>query len=281
MILLDGKELAKKIRTEIKEKVAKLDPKPGLAVVLVGNNPASEVYVGGKVKACDEVGFVSKKILFDETVEQADLMRAIDDLNQDKEIHGFIVQLPLPDHINEDLIIDGILPHKDADGFSPVNLGNMLMHKNTILPATPKGIIRLLEEYEIGLEGKHAVVVGRSNIVGKPIALLLQQKNATVTMCHSKTKDLKKVTKEADILICAAGKAHMITKDMVKRGAVVVDVGMNKLEDGMLVGDVDFEHVSKIASHITPVPGGVGPMTIAMLIENTIECYELAKGFKH
>lgn len=276
-IILDGKALAEKIRAEIKEKVSRLDPKPGLGVILVGNNSASHVYVRGKEKACDEVGIISKKVVLDKNISQIELMKIVDEFNQDNEIHGFIVQLPLPEQIDPQLIINGILPAKDADGFSPINIGNMLIGNNKIVPATPKGIMRLLEEYKIELDGKHAVVVGRSNIVGKPISLLLQQKNATVTMCHSKTKDLKNITKQADILIIAIGKPKMITKDMVKHGAAIVDVGITRLEDGSLVGDVDFEHVQKIASYITPVPKGIGPLTIAMLLENTLECYALGK----
>lgn len=276
-IILDGKALAEKIRAEIKEKVSRLDPKPGLGVILVGNNPSSHVYVRGKEKACDEVGIISKKVVLDKNISQIELMKIVDEFNQDNEIHGFIVQLPLPEQIDPQLIINGILPAKDADGFSPINIGNMLIGNNKIVPATPKGIMRLLEEYKIELDGKHAVVVGRSNIVGKPISLLLQQKNATVTMCHSKTKDLKNITKQADILIIAIGKPKMITKDMVKHGAAIVDVGITRLEDGSLVGDVDFEHVQKIASYITPVPKGIGPLTIAMLLENTLECYALGK----
>ncbi len=273
--ILDGKALAQKIKDEIKAKVSKMDKKPGLAVILVGDNPASKVYVRGKERDCEEVGIVSKKIILDEKVRETELLKIVDELNQDKDISGFIVQLPLPEHIDEQLIIDAILPHKDADGFSPVNLGNMLIGKNTILPATPKGILRLLAEYQIEMEGKHAVVIGRSNIVGKPISLLLQQQNATVTMCHSRTKDLKKITLEADIIVAAVGRAKMITKDMVKKGAVVVDVGMNRDENGKLCGDVDFESIKKVARFITPVPGGIGPLTRAMLLENTLECHNI------
>ncbi|MCK5282440.1 MAG: bifunctional methylenetetrahydrofolate dehydrogenase/methenyltetrahydrofolate cyclohydrolase FolD [Nanoarchaeota archaeon] len=274
--ILDGKALAQKIRNEIKEKVKQLDPKPGLGVILVGENPASQVYVRGKEKACQEAGFISKKIAPDKDISQAGLMKIVDELNQDNEIHGFIVQLPLPKHLDAQFIIDSILPSKDADGFSPVSLGNMLINNNKILPATPKGIMRLLEEYKINLEGMHAVVIGRSNIVGKPISLLLQQKNATVTMCHSRTKDLKKITKEADLIVAAVGKAKMITQGMVKKGVIIIDVGMNRDENNKLCGDVDFENVKEIASFITPVPGGVGPLTIAMLLENTLECYALS-----
>jgi methylenetetrahydrofolate dehydrogenase (NADP+)/methenyltetrahydrofolate cyclohydrolase len=275
--IIDGKLIAEKVRTEIKAKVAQLDPKPGLAVVLVGDDPASESYVKGKEKACNEVGFVSKKIVLSKNISQLELMNVVDELNCDPDIHGFIVQLPLPKHLDAKLIIDGILPHKDADGFSPVNIGNLLLGSNTLVSATPKGVMRLLDEYKIPLEGKHAVVIGRSNIVGKPVSLLLQQRNATVTMCHSKTKDLKKITLEADVIVAAVGIPKMITKDMVKKGAVIIDVGMNKLPDGSLCGDVDFENVKKVASYITPVPRGVGPMTIAMLLENTLECYELGR----
>jgi methylenetetrahydrofolate dehydrogenase (NADP+)/methenyltetrahydrofolate cyclohydrolase len=273
--ILDGRAIAKKIRENLKEKVSKLDKKPGLAVVLVGEDPASQVYVSFKEKACNEVGFISKKIVKDASIKQDELMAIVDELNLDKDINGFIVQLPLPKHIDEQLVIDGILPIKDADGFTPISLGNMLINNNTLLPATPKGVMRVLEEYNIELEGKHAVVLGRSNIVGKPISILLQQKNATVTMCHSRTKNLKEITKQADIIIAAVGKPHMVTKDMVKEGVVVIDVGTNRLENGKLVGDVDFDNVKEVASYITPVPGGVGPMTIAMLLENTMECYEM------
>jgi methylenetetrahydrofolate dehydrogenase (NADP+)/methenyltetrahydrofolate cyclohydrolase len=272
--LLDGKALAAKIKEGIKKRVSEMKKKPGLAVVLVGDDPASQVYVSGKEKACELVGFVSKKIVLEANISQAELLKVVDELNQDSEIHGFIVQLPLPEHIDEHLIIDGILAAKDADGFSPVNMGNLLVGKNLIVPATPKGIMRLLEEYKIDLEGKNAVVIGRSNIVGKPISLLLQQKHATVTMCHSRTKDLKEITKKADVIIAAVGKAKLVTKDMVKKGAVVVDVGMNRDENDKLCGDVDFDNVKEVASYITPVPGGVGPLTIAMLLENTLECYE-------
>ena len=271
--ILDGKKLAHKIREDLKAKVSNLEIKPGLAVVLVGNDPASQIYVSGKEKACNESGMLSKKIILDDAVSEMELMKLVDELNQDKEIHGFIVQLPLPKQINSHLVIDGILPSKDADGFSPINMGNLLIGKNKITPATPKGIMRLLDEYKIDLEGKHAVIVGRSNIVGKPISVLLQQRHCTVTMCHSRTQNLGEITKQADILISAVGKAKLITKEMVKEGAVVVDVGMNR-EDGKLHGDVDFENVKEVASYISPVPGGVGPLTIAMLLENTLECYD-------
>jgi len=277
--IIDGKKIAEDIRAELKKKTSKLKEKPGLAVVLVGDNPASQVYVNMKEKKCDEVGFYSKKIILPENIDEEKLLGIIDELNQDSKIHGMLVQLPLPKHISESLIIDAILPYKDADGFHPINMGNMLIGKNIILPATPKGVIKLIESTGIDLEGKHAVVVGRSNIVGKPISILLQQKNCTVTMCHSRSKPLERYTKEADILVVAIGKARAITKDMVKKGAVVIDVGTNKVYD-KLVGDVDFEEVKKVAGYITPVPRGVGPMTIACLLENTLECMELQKKTK-
>ena len=226
-----------------------------------------------KEKKCAEIGFYSKKIVLPETTTEEHLLKTIDDLNQDPKIHGMLVQLPLPKHIDEQLIIDSILPHKDADGFNPINMGNLFIGKNIIVPATPKGVIKLIESTGIKLEGKHAVVVGRSNIVGKPISILLQQKNCTVTMCHSKTQPLEEYTKQADILVVAIGKARAIDKDMVKKGAVVIDIGTNKMFD-RLVGDVDFDSVKEVAGWITPVPGGVGPMTIACLMENTLECFE-------
>ncbi len=273
--IINGKEVAEKLRNELKKKVKNLKQKPGLAVVLVGDNPASQIYINMKEKKCNEIGFYSKKIILPESTSEEKLLGIIDELNQDPKIHGMLVQLPLPQHIDEHLIISAILPHKDADGFNPINMGNMLIGKNIIIPATPKGIMKLIESTGIKLEGKHAVVVGRSNIVGKPISILLQQKNCTVTMCHSKTKPLADYTKKADILVVAIGKPRAITKDMVKKGAVVIDVGTNKVYD-KLVGDVD-EEVKKVAGYITPVPRGVGPMTIACLLENTLECMELQK----
>ncbi|MBR9699654.1 bifunctional methylenetetrahydrofolate dehydrogenase/methenyltetrahydrofolate cyclohydrolase FolD [Candidatus Woesearchaeota archaeon] len=275
--IIDGKETAARLREQIKETVSQLDPKPGLAVIIVGDHPASKTYVTGKENAAKDIGMHFEKIELPDTIQETELLKKIDELNSNEAIHGFIVQLPLPKHIDEKLVIESILPMKDADGFSPINLGNLMLNNNSIVSATPKGIIKLLEEYNIELEGRHAVIVGRSNIVGKPIALLLQQKHCTVTMCHSKTKDLKNITKDADILVAAVGKPNLITKDMVKKGAVVIDVGTSRLEDGTLTGDVDFENVKKVASHITPVPGGVGPMTITMLLENCLECYNLQR----
>ena len=269
--LLDGKKVAAEIRAEIKKKVKSMKTKPGLAVVLVGKDPASHVYVNFKEKACKEVGFYSKKIIKSVNISTEKLLMLVDELNQDRKVHGMLVQLPLPKQINSRLIIDGMIPYKDADGFHPVNLGNMLLANNVILPATPKGVMRLLEAYKINIAGKYVVIVGRSNIVGKPLAFLFQQQDATVTMCHSKTKNLSSYTQKADILVAAAGQPKLITKDMVKKGAVVIDVGTNRV-GRKLVGDVDFVNVKKVASYITPVPGGVGPMTIAMLLENTLEC---------
>jgi methylenetetrahydrofolate dehydrogenase (NADP+)/methenyltetrahydrofolate cyclohydrolase len=271
--LINGSQIAENIRKEIKKKVALLKEKPGLAVVLVGDDPASQIYVNMKEKKCAEVGFYSKKIILP---EQLKLLELVEKLNEDKRINGMLVQLPLPPHINAQLIIDAIVPHKDADGFNPINMGNLLSGNNLIVPATPKGIMKLIESTGINLEGKHAVVVGRSNIVGKPVSILLQQKNCTVTMCHSKTQQLEKYTKQADILVSAIGKPELITKGMVKPGAVVIDAGTSKIE-GKLFGDIDFEEANKVASYITPVPGGVGPMTVACLLENTLQCMELQK----
>ena len=276
--IIEGKKIAEKIRSQLKKKVEEMDGSPGLAVVLVGENPASQVYVNMKEKKCREVGFYSKKIILSEETTEIELLKIIDNLNQDKKIHGMLVQLPLPKHINEQLIIDAILPHKDADGFHPINMGNMLIGNNMVLPATPKGVMKLIESTGVYLEGKHAVIVGRSNIVGKPISILLQQRHCTVTMCHSKTKPLEYYTQQADILIAAAGVPKLIKKEMVKPGTIVIDVGTNKA-DGKLVGDVDFDEVKEVAGYITPVPGGVGPMTIACLLENTLETMKLNKKF--
>src|SRR3989344_2734986 len=274
--IIDGRKVADDILNGLKKKVSRMKSKPGLAVVLVGNNPASQVYVNMKEKKCEEIGFYSKKIILPESTTEEQLLKTIDDLNQDPRIHGMLVQLPLPKHIDEQLIIDSILPHKDADGFNPINMGNLFVGNNLIIPATPKGIIQLIESTKVSLEGKQAVVVGRSNIVGKPVAMLLQQKNCTVTMCHSKTKNLENHTRQADILVAAVGNARMISAEMVKPGAIVIDAGITKIH-GKLVGDVDFSGVRKVAGFITPVPGGVGPMTIACLLENTLECMELQK----
>ncbi|MBW2980497.1 bifunctional 5,10-methylenetetrahydrofolate dehydrogenase/5,10-methenyltetrahydrofolate cyclohydrolase [Candidatus Woesearchaeota archaeon] len=273
--IIDGKKIAAEIREGIKKRAKKLKEKPGLAVVLVGENAASNVYVNMKEKDSKEVEFHSVIKKLNENIDEVELIKEVDNLNQDPKIHGMIVQLPLPKHINPQLIIDTILPHKDADGFTAVNMGNLFIGNNMIVPATPKGVMKLIESTGVNLEGKHAVVIGRSNIVGKPISVLLQQKHCTVTMCHSRSKPLEKFTKQADILIAAVGKPKMITGDMIKPGAIVVDVGINRVE-GKLIGDVDFESAKKVAGYITPVPGGVGPMTRAMLLENTLECIALS-----
>ncbi|MCR8981496.1 bifunctional methylenetetrahydrofolate dehydrogenase/methenyltetrahydrofolate cyclohydrolase FolD [Brevibacillus laterosporus] len=270
--VINGKEFAKSYRARIKQEVAELVDKgiqPGLAVVLVGDDPASQTYVNGKIKACEETGINSKSFRLESTVTQQEVVDLVEELNQDPNIHGILVQLPLPKHMNEEAIIDTISPEKDVDGFHPISVGNLCIGKDTFLPCTPHGVIELIKSTGISMEGKHAVVVGRSNIVGKPVSLLLLHENATVTMCHSRTKNLEEQTRQADILVVAVGIAHLIKKEHVKEGAIVIDVGMNRL-DGKLTGDVLFNEVKEVASHITPVPGGVGPMTITMLMQNTV-----------
>ncbi len=271
--ILDGKKMSAEIRTAIKEKVVLLKEKgivPGLAVILVGDNPASKVYVGQKEKGCLEAGFASFLHRMPETTSQEELLALIDKLNADKTVHGILVQLPLPRQIDPDTVLAAIRPEKDVDGFHPVNIGRLVAGLPASEPCTPKGILRLLKSTGIPLAGKEAVVIGRSNIVGKPVALMLLAESATVTICHSKTADLAEHARRADILVAAIGKPRFVTAGMVKEGAVVIDVGINRLEEG-LVGDVDYEPVAEKASWITPVPGGVGPMTIAMLLENTLE----------
>ena len=275
--IIDGKRVAAKFLENIRKRASQSKEKPGLAIVLVGNNPASEIYVGAKEKTCKSVGVNCERYNLDENIKQIELLKIIDDLNQNKKIHGMIVQLPLPKRIDEKLIMDSILPHKDADGFTPVNLGNLVNDDNRLLPATARACMELIKSTGQKISGKNAVVVGRSTIVGKPTALLLLQENATVTLCHSKTKNLKEHTKNADILVVACGKAKMIKKSMVKNGAIVIDVGINRTLSG-LVGDVDFENVKEVAGYITPVPGGVGPMTIAMLLDNTLKAMEIGRG---
>lgn len=272
--ILDGKALSQKILDECREKAEKL--KPTLAVILVGDDPASAIYVRNKKIACEKAGLRSLSFEYPATFSQEELLHKIEELNRDPEITGFIVQSPLPKHISEPLVIRAIDPKKDVDGFHAYNIGKMFLSKDfeDLPPATPAGIIRLLNEYGIDPAGKEAVVVGRSNIVGKPIAMMLLNRNATVTVCHSKTADLKAHTLRADILVVAIGKAEFITGDMVKPGAVVIDVGMNRLPSGKLVGDVEFDTAKEHAAYITPVPGGIGPMTIASLISNTIRAAE-------
>ncbi len=276
--IIDGKKVADKFLDEIKKKVKESREKPGLAIVLVGNNPASEIYVGLKEKKANSIGFYVERYDLKEYISQDELLKIVDELNQNKKIHAMIVQLPLPKHIDENLVVDAILPHKDADGFTPVNLGNLVNDNNMLLPATARACLELIKSTGVKIEGKNAVVVGRSNIVGKPTALLLLQENATVTLCHSRTKNLKEHTKNADILVVACGKAKLVKENMVKKGAIVIDVGINRTPSG-LVGDVDFENVKNVAGFITPVPGGVGPMTIAMLLDNTLKAMEFGKGF--
>lgn len=271
--IIDGKAIAKTVRSELKKEVDQLKKNgiiPGLTVVLVGNDPASESYVKGKIRASEEVGIASQIIRLDSSISEQKLLEQIEELNRDPAVHGILVQLPLPAHIDPDKVIATISPAKDVDGFTPVNVGNLVIGQEGFLPCTPYGIMELLRVSGIEVAGKHAVVVGRSNIVGKPISLLLQQANATVTMCHSRTDDLAAYTRQADILIAAVGRPEMIMGEHVKPGVVVIDVGINRRQ-GKLVGDVKFDEVKEIASAITPVPGGVGPMTIAMLMHNTVK----------
>jgi len=279
--LLDGKALAQKIQQELKEKVANLKPKigrpPGLAVLMVGDNPASAVYVRNKERACKKVGIASMGQHFSQDATQAELEKAIKELNQDERVDGILVQLPLPSHLDSIALLHCIDPNKDADGLHQINLGKLIRSESGLRSCTPAGVMRLLQEYNIPISGQKAVVVGRSILVGKPVALMLLAENATVTMAHSRTQDLGAVCRQADILVAAVGKPEMITRDMVKEGAVVVDVGINRVEGksgkSKLVGDVAFAEVSEIASYITPVPGGIGPMTVAMLLSNTVQSY--------
>ena len=271
--IIDGKLTSAKIREEIKAEAALLTAKgtqPGLAVIIVGEDPASQIYVRNKEKACDEVGFYSEKYALPAETTEAELTALIEKLNADKNIHGILVQSPLPKHLDEKRIVAQILPSKDVDAFSEENVGKITLGTPRFLPCTPAGIMELLKRYNIETKGKHAVVVGRSNIVGKPMGLLLLGADCTVTTCHSRTVDLAKYTREADILVAAVGKSKLIKGDMVKKGAVIIDVGMNRDENGKLTGDVDFEQCEPLASAITPVPGGVGPMTITMLLKNTL-----------
>ncbi len=274
-VIIDGNSIAQEIRQTVSKEALVWKEKtgvvPGLAVILVGENPASEVYVARKATACAEAGFLSREFKLPADTSETKLLGIINELNADKLIHGILVQLPLPKHIHTDKIIAAIDPRKDVDGFHPYNMGELVAGNPLYVPCTPRGIMELISRTGIELAGKEAVVVGRSNIVGKPIALLLLAQNATVTICHSRTKNLSAVTARADVLIAAVGKTRMIKADMVKKGAVVIDVGVNRLENGKLAGDVAFDEVAVKASYITPVPGGVGPMTIAMLMKNTFD----------
>lgn len=273
-IILDGKETAKKIRQKLTNEVAELKQKgiiPKLAVIMVGDDKASTIYVKNKSKACDEIGIEFIEYLLPEKTTREELLTLINELNKDKEINGILLQSPIPNHLDINEAFRRISPDKDVDGFNPVNVGKLVLGQNTFISCTPFGIIKLLEEYNISLEGKNAVIIGRSNIVGKPMSQCLLNKNATVTICHSKTNNLKEFTRNADILIAAVGKPKFITKDMVKEGAIVVDVGINRNLEGKVCGDVDYENIKDITSYITPVPGGVGPMTIAMLMNNVVK----------
>lgn len=268
--ILDGKALAAKYKEAVKKEAESLQRKPGLAVIIVGNNPASRVYVNSKRKDCEDCGFLSEEYAMPEETTQEELIALIETLNGREDIDGILCQLPLPKGIDEEAVLMAISPEKDVDGFHPMNMGSLLIGKEGFLPCTPYGIMEILKEYDIDPNGKHCVVVGRSNIVGKPMALLLLQKHGTVAICHSRTKNLAEVCRSADILVAAVGKVNLITADMVKPGAVVIDVAMNRNENGKLCGDVDYPAVEAIASAITPVPGGVGPMTRAMLMKNTL-----------
>ncbi len=275
--LIDGNALSKQLRAEVALRAAALRARgitPGLAVVLVGENPASQVYVRNKVKACQDNGLHSVLEQYPATLSEADLLARVDALNNDPAIHGILVQLPLPAHIDAQKVIESISPAKDVDGFHVASAGALMVGQPGFWPCTPYGCMKMLESIGYDLKGKHAVVIGRSNIVGKPMALMLLQKNATVTICHSATKDLKAMTLQADVVVAAVGKQKVLTADMVKPGAVVIDVGMNRNDEGKLCGDVDFDGVKEVAGYITPVPGGVGPMTITMLLVNTLEAAE-------
>nr|WP_319566416.1 bifunctional methylenetetrahydrofolate dehydrogenase/methenyltetrahydrofolate cyclohydrolase FolD [uncultured Rhodoferax sp.] len=275
--IIDGIALSKQLRTEVTERVQKLKARgitPGLAVILVGENPASQVYVRNKVKGCEDCGFHSVLEKYDASMTEAELLARIDTLNNDPTIHGILVQLPVPKHIDASKVIEAISPAKDVDGFHVASAGALMTGMPGFWPCTPYGCMKMLESIGYNLRGKHAVVIGRSNIVGKPMALMLLEKNATVTLCHSATHDLKAMTLQADVIVAAVGKRNVLTADMVKPGTVVLDVGMNRNDEGKLCGDVDFEGVRQVASYITPVPGGVGPMTITMLLVNTLEAAE-------
>jgi methylenetetrahydrofolate dehydrogenase (NADP+)/methenyltetrahydrofolate cyclohydrolase len=277
--IIDGKRIAAAVREEIRERIRRLRQDnvgiPGLAVILVGDDPASAAYVRSKATACEEVGIASRQITFPGYLSQDELIDSVQELNRDAGIHGILVQLPLPKHLDERAVLETVNPAKDVDGFTYANIGRLVENRASFVPCTPAGILELLDREEIAIAGRRAVVVGRSEIVGKPVAMLLVHRNATVTICHSRTADLAAETRRADILIAAVGRPRLITGDMVKPGAVVIDVGINRVE-GRLVGDVDFDSVTPVAAAITPVPGGVGPMTVAMLLRNTLQAFESA-----
>lgn len=270
---IDGKALSEQLREQLEQEVEQLKARgitPGLTVVLVGEDPASQVYVRNKAASCEKIGMRSEVIRLPEQTPEKELLQLLSDLNRNDQVHGILVQLPLPKHISEEKVLLAIDPAKDVDGFHPVNVGNLVIGKDSFLPCTPAGCIELIKQTGVGIAGKHAVIIGRSNIVGKPVALLLLREHATVTICHSRTQNIEEITRQADILIAAVGKANMVKKSWVKPGAIVIDVGINRLESGKLAGDVDYEDVLDTAGFITPVPGGVGPMTITMLLHNTL-----------
>ncbi len=273
-VIIDGKQVARKIREELKKECDEIKTKgirPKLAVIMVGNNPASKIYVRNKSKACEEIGIEYEEFLLEENIEQKELIELINKLNKDNNINGILLQSPIPSHLNINEALKAINYKKDVDGFTPSSVGKLVIGEDTFISCTPYGIIKLFEEYNIDLAGKNVVILGRSNIVGKPLIQCCLNKDATVTICHSKTQNIEQYTKNADVLISAIGKAKFVTKDMVKQGAVIIDVGINRDENGKIKGDVDFEEVEKVASYITPVPGGVGPMTVAMLMNNVIK----------
>ena len=280
--IIDGKAISKEVRGEIAQEVCAFVQRhgcaPGLAVVIVGNDPASQVYVRNKKRACEEVGFYSESYELPEETSQEELISLVERLNNDEKIHGILVQLPLPKHLNETEVLLKIKPEKDVDAFHPYNVGKIMIGNHDLLPCTPAGVMVLLERSGVEVKGKRCVVIGRSNIVGKPMAMLLLHAHGTVTVCHSRTQDLKEICREADILVASVGNPEVVAADMVKEGAVVVDVGINRLENGKLVGDVNFAEVEPKASYITPVPGGVGPMTITMLLKNTLTAASIAIG---
>lgn len=279
--IMDGKKISDEIRGEIRAEVERLAGqgiRPGLVVILVGDDPASQVYVRNKAKACEQLGYHSEVIRMPAETSQEELMEKIAKYNADPAIHGILVQLPLPAHLDEKPVLDAISPEKDVDGFHPINVGKMMIGEDALLPCTPSGVIEMIKRSGISIAGKHAVVIGRSNIVGKPMSMLLLREHATVTICHSRTPDLPAITSQADILVAAVGRANMVKKEWIKPGAVVIDVGMNRLENGKLAGDVDFEDAKETAGWLTPVPGGVGPMTITMLMANTMKACKKANG---
>lgn len=280
--IIKGKEVAAELRADLKEEVAQLKEQgvvPGLTVILVGDNPASHSYVKAKAKACEEIGVASEVIKRDINITQEELLQEIQQLNESEAVHGILVQLPLPNHIDEKAVLNAISPKKDVDGFHPVSVGNMVIGDECYLPCTPHGIIELIKRSGEEISGKHAVVIGRSNIVGKPVAMLLLQENATVTIAHSRTKDLSAMIKQADILVSAVGRPRLVKAEDLKPGAIVIDVG-NTMENGKLVGDIDYEPAKEVAGYITPVPGGVGPMTITMLLKNTVDAAKTINNLK-